>query len=487
MLLLCVAFLIGIGAARFGISMPLAPLLILAGLAAASFYKRTPIALLCIVVFGVCVGVYRGALFADRIAAYQPLYEHKIALTVVANNDAVYGTNGQLSFTAGRVRLDDGQMLIGTIQLSGFGLNMVYQGDVVQATGKLFPSLGQYQGRMSYAQLTLEKHQPTAVAEVRRKFAAGLQTALPEPLAPFALGLLVGQRATLPDQVKQDLLMVGLTHIIAVSGYNLTIILTSSQRVLARLSKRLAVSAAITLIVTFLLITGYSASIVRAAIVSMLSISAAYYGRRFRPLNLIAIAAAITAWAKPMYVWSDAGWYLSFLAFYGVLVLAPGLHATYWPKRWRKSLIASIALESICAEIMTLPYVLHMFGQMSYIGLVANVLVVTLIPLAMLLGVIAGLAGMLLSPLAGWFAWPARLLLNYMLDVAHVLSGLPHVFQENIALPLSGMLFLYACTIALTLLIRFKSRRESDIITDRNTTIEGALYQHVRSQQMVNN
>src|SRR5579884_3472805 len=188
-----------------------------------------------------------------------------------------------------------------------------------------------------------------------------MQTALPEPLAPFAMGLLIGQRANLPAEVKQDLLMVGLTHIIAVSGYNLTIILQAGRRLLAGWSKRIATFLSLALIAVFLLLAGTSASIVRAAIVSVLSIVFAYYGRQLKPLNLLAMVAAITALAKPTYVWGDISWYLSFLAFFGVMVLAPLIQMRF-PGRWHSSLLASVALESICAEVMSLPYVLYIFG-----------------------------------------------------------------------------------------------------------------------------
>jgi competence protein ComEC len=347
--------------------------------------------------------------------------------------------------------------LPGQIQLSGFGLSAVFAGDEVRATGKLYPGYGAYQGSISFAQLQLVRHHPTLVAEIRRKFTAGMQTALPEPLAPFAMGLLVGQRATLPAGVKQDLLMVGLTHIIAVSGYNLTIILHASQRLLGKRSKRISTFLSLALIAVFLLLAGASASIVRAAIVSVLSITAGYYGRAFKPLNLIMLAAAITAWANPVYVWSDVSWYLSFLAFDGVLVVSPLIQAR-WPGRWHESLLGGVALESVCAELMSLPYVLHIFGQMSWIGLPANVLVVTLVPLAMLLALVAGLAGMLAGAVAGWFTWPATLLLNYMLDTAHVLAGLPHVFVQNRSLSLAAMLGLYIVVLALTTLLWHKSR-----------------------------
>jgi competence protein ComEC len=281
------------------------------------------------------------------------------------------------------------------------------------------------------------------VPELRRRFVAGMQSALPEPLASFGMGLLIGQRANLSDEVYQSLLMVGLVHIIAVSGYNLTIILRASKGLLSKYSRRLSLLLAFALIGVFLLFAGASASIVRAAIVSILSLLAAYYGRSVKPLVLIILAAAITAWANPYYVWTDVSWYLSFLAFFGVMIVAP-MMLVRMPKQWQSSLVLTVALESLCAELMTLPYILHIFGQMSFIGLVTNVLVVALVPLAMLLCLVAGLAGMLVPAIAGWLAWPAVLLLTYMLDVATMLSHIPHIFAQGLTFSLAELLLVYS-------------------------------------------
>jgi competence protein ComEC len=400
----------------------------------------------------------------QKLAAYQPLYMQKITLVAQANEDAIYDKTKQLEFTGSNISLENGQRLTGKIQLGGFGANAVFQGDKVVVTGKLYPGYGAYQGSISFATLHVIAHHPSLISEIRRRFTAGAQTALPEPLAPFAMGLLVGQRATLPQTAKDDLRKVGLTHIIAVSGYNLTIILQASRRLLGKKSKRLSTFLSVSLIGVFLLLAGASASIVRAAIVSTLSIMTNYYGRAFRPLNLILLAAAITAWANPIYLWSDLSWYLSFLAFYGVMILSPLVQAR-WPAKWHQSVLGGVALESLCAEVMTLPFVLHIFGQMSRVGLLANVLVVSLVPLAMLLGTVAGLAGMLVGTMSGWFAWPATLLLNYMLDVAHVLAGLPHIFVEGIGLSLTQMLILYGCIVVLTAVLWYKTAK-SAIITD---------------------
>ena len=228
-------------------------------------------------------GQHRGSEFVLKKQAYSSLYGHKLNIRVTALNDGSYGSLSQFSFDGGQVILGNGQKLVGKIQVSGFGTNAVFQNDDVDIYGKLMPSSGAYQGRISFASLTVIRHHPTIVGDIRRKFSAGMQSALPEPLASFAMGLLIGQRSTLPASVKQDLLMVGLTHIIAVSGYNLTIMLGASQRLAGKRSKRLTTLLTFCLMGLFLLMTGASASIVRAAIVSTLSIAAGYYGRSFKP------------------------------------------------------------------------------------------------------------------------------------------------------------------------------------------------------------
>jgi ComEC/Rec2-related protein len=440
--------------------------------------KRNLLTLLLVVLVGLSGGWWRGSQYAQSLTPYAALQYQHVTISARAMNDALYNKTKQLAFDANQIVLPDGRQLPGKVALSGFGVNAVFAGDEVEATGQLYHGFGAYQASMSFAALHVTAHHPTLVGQVRQKFTAGMQTALPEPLAPFAMGLLVGQRATLPAATKEDLLMVGLTHIIAVSGYNLTIILHASKHVLGKRSKRISTFLSLGLIAVFLLLAGASASIVRAAIVSVLSITAGYYGRTFRPLNLIMFAAAITAWANPVYVWSDISWYLSFLAFYGVMVVSP-LIQQRWPGRWHQTLVGSVALESVCAEMMSLPFILYVFGQMSFIGLVANVLVVTLVPLAMLLSLVAGLAGMLGGAVAGWLAWPALLVLNYMLDIAHVLAGLPHIFVQNRSLPLAGMLALYGLTTWVTIMLWHRTKlAKSDTITDRNQqeiiSIEGA-------------
>jgi competence protein ComEC len=401
--------------------------------------------------------------YLQELQPYQTLALQKVVLTGTATIDAVYDYHSNLTFTVNHVVFHEPyeQAVPGKIKVAGFGLNMVYRGDKVQVSGKLYPTRGANQASIGYAQFSRVGANPSAIDTLRRKFAAGMQSALPEPVASFGLGLLVGQRNTLPPEVTLTLLMVGLTHIIAVSGYNLTVLLEAARRLLGGRSKLLYTALALLLITGFLLVAGTSASIVRAAVISIIGLSAWYFGRTVRQVLLILLAAALTAWANPVYVWADISWYLSFLAFYGVLVVAPLLLKRLYSAK-QPPLLVQIAVESLCAELMTIPFVLYIFGQMSLVGLLANVLVVALIPLGMLLGLIAGLAGMLLPAVAGWFAWPANVLLSYMLDVAHLLSRIPHVFHENLYLSAIDMAVCYAAMLGLVgLLVRRQRRRTS--------------------------
>lgn len=474
LLVFYVSALVGIGLARAGIETTGLECGLCVLFLFASWKAHGYRLLFCAVILGLCCGVWRGAQYLNRLQVYDALFYHTISIHAVASEDATYGKTKQLSFAAHDLQLSDGSKLKGKLQAGGFGVNAVFQDDVVELSGKLYPSRGSYQARMSFAKITMISHHPSIVATIRRKFIVGTQNALPEPLAPFVMGLLIGQRATLPDTTKQDLQRVGLTHIIAVSGYNLTIILQASRKMLGKRSKRMNTMCSIIMIAVFLLLAGTSASIVRAAIVSTLSIAIGYYGRPAKPLNLLALTALITAWANPAYVWGDLGWYLSFLAFYGVMVLGP-LIQKRWPGKWHNSLLVSVAVESLCAEIMTLPLILFIFGQFSKVNLLANVLVVSFVPLAMLLGVIAGLAGMFLSTLSGWLAWPAVVLLNYMLDTAHILAGVSGVFVQGIGFSLPMMIASYVGLLLLTIILFNKTKNvKSAKITDRKVlTMQG--------------
>lgn len=437
-------FLLGLVTARFALRLPLWFGLALMGVALViRSNKRVRLILLCVGAFS--FGVWRGGMFYAELAPYRTFAYQKVTVEVTALDDAVYADGGQLSFTAGSVHFEHPkkEAAKGQIRVKGYGELAVYRGDRLRLTGKLYPTRGAAQASMGYVQMKRIGGTQSIFDNFRRRFGAGLQTALPEPLASFAMGLLVGQRNTLPEDITTALKMVGLTHIIAVSGYNLTIMLDFARKRFGKRSKFGATAGAVALMLSFIAITGASASIVRAAVVSTIGLIAWYGGRKVRPMVVILLAAALTAGSNPVYIWSDIGWYLSFLAFFGILMVAPQIIKSIWKNR-EPSVLAAVAIETVSAELMTIPLIMFIFGQVSFVGLVANVLVVSFIPIAMLLSFVVGLGGMFAPLLVGWLALPLRWLLTYMLDVATMLSRVPHSFRTNTYLSVFDMILCYA-------------------------------------------
>ncbi|SRR6266568_583761 len=456
----CGALLLGIACAREPWLGWTRGLIVLAVFVVATAWRQTGYTLLALVLTAFGLGVCRGSLYATKVQAYNGLMRQKVVLIGRAQVDAVYGSREQLSFSMASVRVVQPyhKQLVGTITVSGFGAPAVFRGDDIQVSGKLYPTLGGNQAQVSFAELQMLSRHATWIDTVRQRFVAGMQSALPEPAASFGLGLLIGQRNTLPAAVSQQLTMVGLTHIIAVSGYNLTIMLQVARRLFGKRSKFQATASFVTLIGLFVLLTGSSPSIVRAAIVSLVSIAAWYYGRDVRPLVLLLLAAAITAFANPLYLWGNVSWYLSFLAFAGVLLLAPLIAKRFLPGR-EPGIILAILVESLCAEALTVPYVLHTFRQLSLVALPANLLIVPLVPLAMLLSLAAGLAGMLAPAIAGWLALPAQYLLTYMLDATHLLSRVPHAFVQHVGFSLEQMLISYGIIVCVGLILSHRPQK----------------------------
>ncbi len=420
-----------------------------------------------VVVLGFLIGWWRGSGFMQEVRFTEQLRKEQVTIVGTALQDGIYDKRAALSFDLGSLRLESPELreMVGKIGVSGYGERMIYRGDTVRVTGRFYPARGSLVARLNFAELEVVSRSQSVVYTATRDFSAGMLSALPEPQASFALGLLIGQRDTLPERTTEILSAVGLTHIIAVSGYNLTILVRATRRLLAPRSKFQATVGALVLIGLFLLVTGASPSIVRASIISVLALGAWYYGRPLKPLLLIFATAAGTALWNPLYLWSDIGWYLSFLAFFGVLVVAPLARRRLFEGR-KHGVLGEVMLESTAAQLMTLPLILFIFNESSYVALLANLLVVPLIPLAMLLGFTAGLFGMLVPVLAGWVSWPAKWLLTYLLDIANLVARIPDM-QFRVALSAIGMTILYALVLVLCAVWWHKSSKTGRI-TDTN-------------------
>ena len=446
----CGALILGVIGARSGVSAGLvevgAAMVLLVALA------RTRLMVPALLLLAVVLGLWRATEYLHKQARLTALIGEKVSFVAVVNDDPALNAKGYLEFKAGQIE-SGGQSIPGAITVRMYPTNL-HRGYKLQLDGKLQDGFGSVPAELFYPQMTLLSTRQGTLEQIRQGFFAGIRTALPEPAASFALGLLVGVRGLVPKDLQTQLNLVGLSHLVAVSGYNLTIMVAAAHRLFERGGKGMAVIASLWLIGGFLLVTGASASIVRASVVAVLALLATYYGRRFNPLTLILLAAAGTALFKPAYL-TDLGWLLSFIGFFAVMVVSPSVSARLGNPKW---LAAQIFTETMVAHILTIPLILYYFSQLSIAAPITNVLVLPLVPLAMLTGFIAGLAGMLLPAFCGWLAWPAALVLKYMLAVVDWFSKQPWA-ATSMHIDFAGMIIMYVALGLLIIALKRSNRR----------------------------
>lgn len=272
------------------------------------------------------------------------------------------------------------------------------------------------------------------LVRLRRAVAHGIERALPEPEASLAEGVLLGERSALPADVRADLNATNLSHLVVVSGSNVALVASMLASGCAwAFGRRRALVIALLGIVTYALIVGGSAPVVRASIMASLLVGARMSGRRSTAIVPITLAAAAIVFVSPDAL-RDPSFQLSFAATAGIAWLGAPLRVLILnacARLFRRETLPSVAWPlaenlavTISATLAVNPLIAMYFGRTSLIGLPANLLVVPLFPFM--------LAASGLAPAAATVPWggtllaaPAHYLLSYWLAVARSLADAP--------------------------------------------------------------
>lgn len=280
------------------------------------------------------------------------------------------------------------------------------------------------------------------IFKIKSYFETSLQLAVKEPQTSFLSGILLGSRQDIPQDLKEDFAKVGLTHILAISGYNIAIIGTAFSWLLLWFWRRtVAFWFSLAAVAIFTILTGASASVVRAAIMGGLVLLANNSGRLYNSKNALTLAAFLMILASPMVLRYDVGFQLSFMATMGLLYVAP-LFANFLKKLPKGGNLREILTMTLSAQLMVLPLVLYYFHNFSLVAFLANIVVLPLIPMAMLLGFLTGIAGMIwggLGLIAGVPAWFVTSLILFLIKFFARIPGLS--FQVFLSWP--GLVLAY--------------------------------------------
>lgn len=272
---------------------------------------------------------------------------------------------------------------------------------------------------------SLDRKLIKTVYSIGSKFQEILAKILPEPYASFQAGLLLGNRTTqIPDSLTSAFNRTGTTHIVAVSGYNVTIIISILALAFVVFGRKVSFWASLACIFIFVVMTGGSASVVRAGLLGGLVAWGRLEGRRANHLILILFSASVMLLFNPHQLLGDVSFQLSFLAFAGLMYISPILENVIKFLELPK-FIGAIFTETMGAQIAVLPIIIYNFGIISVVAPLVNILVLPFVPLSMLLGFVAGIGGLIWLELGKWLAALAWILLKYIIVVVETFSNIP--------------------------------------------------------------
>ncbi|EKD67808.1 MAG: hypothetical protein ACD_48C00207G0001 [uncultured bacterium] len=263
-----------------------------------------------------------------------------------------------------------------------------------------------------------------------------------EPYASFVAGLLYGYRGGL-GELNELFSRTGVTHIVAISGYNITLIATLLITFCLHLyiPRKKAFWIVVCGIIVFLIFAGLSASVVRAGIMGILVLIAKQMGRSSRIGNVLVFTAVIMTAHNPFILIYDAGFQLSFLSTVGLVYLAPKIEP--WFSRVPKVLgLQESVVATLSATFITLPLILFQFGRLSLVSLPVNMLILWIIPFIMMLGFFAVVVSLVFLPLAhilSWIAWGGMM---YIVSIVRWFAELSFA-AVDIRVPVWGMSIMY--------------------------------------------
>lgn len=274
---------------------------------------------------------------------------------------------------------------------------------------------------------------PVVLAESRGPFSmaegvrAGIRRAsghLPRGARELVPALVDGDKQGLPDDVVSDFSISGLTHLLAVSGTNLTLVV-GFLLILARwagVRARALMAVGVLGVVGFVLLSRAEPSVLRAAAMGSVALVGMGSGGRDRGPRALGVAVLVLLLFDP-WLATSMGFALSACATAGILLLAPGWRDALmrWLPRWAAEALAV----PMAAQLACTPLVAAIAGRVSLVAVVANVLAAPAVGPATVLGLVGGLVGLVWNGLgqaavapAGWCAW-------WIIEVAHRSASLP--------------------------------------------------------------
>ncbi|MEK9173159.1 MAG: ComEC/Rec2 family competence protein [Patescibacteria group bacterium] len=305
-------------------------------------------------------------------------------------------------------------------------------GDRVKIDGKIEKSQFKNQSPISFfpkieLQVKNQGHWlKTQLYSLKNHLIGQFKKQLSRDKSALVAGITFGEKSEFSEKLKTDMARSGVTHIVALSGYNIAILALAIERSLKKLvSRQKRFYVTLGLIFLFVIMVGGEASVVRAAIMGSLILLAGHVGRAHDTLHIIILTALAMVLVNPGVLAFDIGFQLSFLSLLGIVYLEPVLKKLLRLKdkkeesflAWRENSVTTIA-----AQLAVIPILVLNFNQFSLTAILANTFILITIPLTMFLGFLLAALSSISFFLGFFVAQLVNLLTFYQLALIKVFS-----------------------------------------------------------------
>jgi competence protein ComEC len=306
-------------------------------------------------------------------------------------------------------------------------------GDVFQVTGRIEKKdIEDYTiYTMSYPKVVIVPDRNVfygLLSFIRERITGVYEENLPQTSASLLIGIVFGIKEAMPDEFSDALRTVGVMHVIAASGMNVSMVAGAIFMIFSSfLNRRKAIIFSLAAIIFYAFLAGFEASIVRATLMAGIAFTASYFGRQYYGFLALCLTVYAMLIFNPGYL-TDVGFQLSFLATLGILYVKPPELLTKKDKttqatKWYQGVLDDLRV-TVAAQIATLPILLFSFGQYGLLSVPVNALVLWTIPVLMVLGSIAAVFSLTLPILAKPFLYLALPFLLYFETVVTWAAGL---------------------------------------------------------------
>ena len=249
----------------------------------------------------------------------------------------------------------------------------------------------------------METKESTGVLyKLRQKLVLFYQRALPEPHASLVAGVTIGSKASIPKEFWESLKRSGTAHVVVASGMNVTLVASFLLGLLVLLvPRKRAVPLALSGVWLYALLSGFDAPIIRAGVMGSIALAAQEFGRLNFAWRALVLSAGMMLLIWPTWL-TDLGFILSFLATASLLLFEKKI-----AKLLRKvpSILREDLSTSLAAQIGVAPILFISFGQFNLLSPIINALVLwTIVPITVI-GMAAGLVGLIIEPLGKWILY----------------------------------------------------------------------------------